>query len=195
MNRLGIIETVVNAARSQPDKAAAKLADVLVELVKTVEVLDAEMVRYLSLHFDQGAQIAQGRAVLLQMEVGYSAIRINDARGHCHKIKHIHEAYLDKWFDNLVGQFTSERDQIRTIFNGLGTADDYMIGAMQEVSTWLETEASAGLDLVDAGDFLGANLRIHQARLVAKPARKQLITTAARLRSLQADFIDVSSIS
>jgi hypothetical protein len=194
-NRFGIIDGVAHAVVSQPGKAAVKLADVLVELVKTVEALDAEMVRYLSLYFHGDDSIARGRAVLLGMEVGQSEIRINEARGHCHKIKHIYDAHLDKWFDKVIGKTTAERNQLSTIFDGLGSADDYMIGAMREVSSWLETEAGATLDLVDAGDLLGANRRIHQARMIAKPARKQLVETAAKLRILQADFIQSSAIT
>jgi hypothetical protein len=194
-DRFNVIDGVRNSLLSQPDKAATKLAEVLGEVVKTVEALDAEMVRYLALHFHGEESIAHGRAILLPMEVGQSAIRINEARGHCHKIKHIYDAYLDKWFDKLFTQSSAERNQLRTTFDALGTADDYMIGAMDEVSAWLEIESGTTLDLVDAGDLPGANLRIHLARMDAKPARKRLVETAASLRGLQADFIHSSAIT
>jgi hypothetical protein len=160
-----------------------------------MEALDAEMVRYLSLHFHGDHSMALGRTILLGMEVGHSAIRINEARGHCHKIKSIYDAHLDKWFNKIVGESTPERNQLSTAFGGLGTTGDYIIGAMHEVSAWLEIEAEATLDLVDAGDLSGAHMRIHQARRVAKPARKRLVEAAAKLRSLQADFIHAAAIT
>ncbi|MBL8036434.1 MAG: hypothetical protein KF747_00465 [Nitrospira sp.] len=44
-DHLDVIGAVAIATFSQPDKAAAKLADVLAGVMKTVEALDAEMVR------------------------------------------------------------------------------------------------------------------------------------------------------
>lgn len=194
-DRVGVIDAATNAMRSQPGKASARLADVLAEVLKTAEALDAEIARYLSLHFHDEQSIAQERAVLLGMEVGQAEIRINEARGHCHKIKHIYDAYLDKLFDKLFAKSSAQRNELRAAFDGLGTADDYMIGAMREVSAWLEAEAGITLDLVDTGNLAGANARIHQARMIAKPARKRLVEIAARLRILQADFIQHAAIT
>lgn len=191
-DRFGVLDAAQAAVVSQPDQAAKRLAEVLMELIKTVEALDAEMVRYLSLSFHSPEGIAEARTILLGMEVGGSVIRINETRGHCHKIKHIYDAHLDKWFDKLFAKSSAERNALATLFEGLGTADDYMIGAMHEVAAWLEMEAGLTLDAVDSNDLLGAGGRVSQARLVAKPARKRLVETAARLRGLQADFIRVA---
>jgi hypothetical protein len=191
-NRLGAIDAVRDALLSQPDRAATKLADMLDELAKTVAALDDEMVRYLSLHFHSDESIASGRGVLLGMEVGHSAIRINEARGHCHKIKNAYDAYLDKWFDRVFKTNSPERNQLSTLFDGLTTADDYIVEAMHEVSIWLKAQAEQTLDAVDADDLPGANRRIRQARLEAKPAREQLAETMSKLRGLQADFIYAS---
>ena len=190
--RFGAIDSIANALISQPDKAAGNLAVVPDELTKTVTALNGEIARFLGLHFDVAQSIAPGRVVLLGMEVGHSAVRINEARGHCHKIRNIYHAHLDKWFDRVFSGSSAERNSIRTIFDGLGTADDYMIAAMREVSGWLEREAEAVLDRVDAGDHSGANQLIHSARLTVKPVRKALVETAAMLRQHQADFIATS---
>jgi hypothetical protein len=140
-DRFGAIDAVHGALLSQPDRAAAKLADVLDELAMTLVALDDEMVRYLSLHFHSEESIARGRAVLLGMEVGHSAVRINEARGHCHKIKNTYDAYLDKWFDRVFSSGSPERNQLSTLFDGLTTADDYIIEAMNEAAAWLKTHA------------------------------------------------------
>ena len=65
-----------------------------------------------------------------------------------------------------------------------------MIAAMEGVSQWLESKAGVTLDHVDRGNLPGANERIHQARTLAKLPRKRLVETAAKLRDLQADFIE-----
>lgn len=70
-DHLDVIGAVAIATFSQPDKAAAKLADILAGVMKTVEALDAEMVRYLSLHFHDDESIATGRSVLLELEFGW----------------------------------------------------------------------------------------------------------------------------
>jgi hypothetical protein len=191
-DRFGAIDAVHGALLSQPDRAAAKLADVLNELANTVAALDDELVRYLSLYFHSDESIVSGRAVLLGMEVGHSAIRINEARGHCHKIKNTYDAYLDKWFDRVFSSSSPERNQLRTLFDGLTTADDYIIDAMNQVAAWLKRQAEQTLDAVDMDNLPGANMRIRQARLEAKPAREQLAETMSKLRALQADFIYTS---
>lgn len=126
------------------------------------------------------------------MEVGQSIIRINEARGHCHKINNIYDAYLDKWFDRVFTSSSPERNQLATAFAGLGTTDDYIIEAMEEVSAWLKAQAEQTLDAVDLGNLVDANARIRQARLDAKPARERLTETMSTLRALQADLIAAS---
>jgi len=190
-DRFGAIEGIRSTLLSQPDRAATKLADVLGELAQTVAALDDEMVRYLSLHFHSEESIARGRGVLLGMEVGQSAIRINEARGHCHKIKNTYDAYLDKWFDRAFGN-SAERKSLRTIFDGLTTADDFMVDAMKQTSAWLKAKAGQTLDAVDADNLVAANSCIRDARREAKPAREKLAEAMSMLGGLQADFIYAS---
>lgn len=71
----------------------------------------------------------------------------------------------------------------------LGTADRVMIGAMERLTEWLTTESRQSLDDVNAGNLIGANQRIAQARLDVRPAREALTCAMAQLRGLQADFI------
>lgn len=187
-DRLGVIERVKNALMDQPDEAAAKLADVLDELAKTVLALDDEIVRYLSLQFLPQEGIVPGRTILLELEGGRSAIRIGELRGHCHKIKNIYDTYLDKWFARVFKD-RSERNELRNAFDGLGTSDDYIIEAMKEVSAWVKTHAEQTLDLVDDGKLAEANDCIRLARRDTKKVRDGLTATMTTLRDLQAGFI------
>lgn len=105
-NRLDAIDAVGDALLSQPDRAATKLGDVLGELAKTVAALDDEMVRYLSLHFHSDESIASGRAVLLGMEVGHSAIRINEARPLSQDQEYLRRLSRQVVRSGFQGQFT-----------------------------------------------------------------------------------------
>lgn len=191
-DRFGAIDAIRDTLLKQPGEAAKKLAEVLDELAKTVAALDDEMVRYLSLHFHSEESVARGRGTLLGMEVGQSAIRINEARGHCHKIKNIYDTYLDTWFDKTFRSDSAERNQLRTVFSGLTTSDDYIVEAMKQISDWLKARAEQTLDAVDMDNLTGANMFIRQARLEAKPARERLTEAMSRLRALQADYVFAS---
>ena len=191
-DRFGAIDAVRDALLKQPNLAAAKLAEVLDELAKTVTALDDELVRYLSLYFHTEESIAHGRGVLLGMEVGQSAIRINEARGHCHKIKNIYDKYLNTWFDNVFQPNSPENVALIDAFGSLTTADDYIVEAMMEASNWLKVQAEKTLDAVDTKNLIGANTFIQQARREVKPARERLTETMSKLRAMQADFIYAS---
>lgn len=187
-DKVGAIDAIKYRLLNQPDKAAAKLADSLDELYKTFKALDEEIVRYLSLYFDSEATIIQGRAVLLGMEVGQSRIRMHEARGHCAKIKNIYQKHLNGWFDRVFKNETDNKD-LKNFFEDIGTADDAIIQAVDKVTDWLTKEAEQTLDLVDGGNRLGANQRVTQARIDAKPARIRMTEAMAHLRGMQAEFI------
>lgn len=185
---LGILDAVRFKLVQQKDPAAEKLADVLDELAKMVGALDDEIVRYLGLYFGSDESIIQGRIVLLGMEVGQSYVRVNEARGHCHKIKNIYDKYLKRWFAEVFKN-GPEPEQLETLFDHLTYGDSIMIGAMEQLSGWLQAEAEAVLELVEKGDIPGANQRIAQARKAARDGRKELFKAIVQLRGLQADFI------
>jgi hypothetical protein len=190
--RFDVFDRVKKLLLAQPDKANQKLAEVLDELTKTVGALEAEMVRYLNLEFQPGVSITPGRGVLLEMEGGQSMIRINETRGHCHKIKSIYDTYLNPWFDRVFKEKNSERNELDTMFGGVGglnDSDDYIIEAMKEVSAWLKAQATQILGILDAGNLSDANDKLKQARLAAKPAREKLVETMSKLRGFQADLI------
>jgi hypothetical protein len=174
----------------QKDPAAEKLAEVLDELAKMIGAFDEEIVRYLSLYFSSDDSIIQGRKVLLGMEVGQSYIRVNEARGHCHKITNIYDKYLKRWFKDVLT--SDEAQQLDWLFTNLSTADSVMIDAMRQLTNWLVSETRQTLDEVSVGNLIGANQRIALARADVRQAREELTSAMAELRGLQADFISVS---
>jgi hypothetical protein len=178
---------IVDRLVRQDDPAAAKLAEVLDELYKMVCALDEEIVRYLSLYFATEESIIRGRAVLLGMEVGQSRIRINEARGHCHKIANIYEKYIRRWFQDVLQK--EEANKLKDVFENLSSADSLMIRAMESVTDWLVQEAEQTLNQVDNDDLTAANKRIRNARCNVKHTRVDLTEAMSILRGLQADLI------
>jgi hypothetical protein len=186
---LNLIQQVRWKLVRQSEPAAEKLADVLDELAKMFSSLDDEIVRYLSLSFNNET-IVTGRSVLLGMEVGQSTVRMGEARGHCHKITNIYEKYLKRWFHDALDQ--GESQQLDFLFNDLSAADSVMLRTMENVTRWLRDEAQQTLDMVDSDDLPGANQRIRAARLQVRDAREQLTEAMSSLRAMQAEFIAVA---
>lgn len=186
---LNLIQQVRGKLMRQNEPAAEKLAEVLDELAKMVSALDEEIVRYLSLSFNDDTVVA-GRTVLLGMEAGQSMLHMGEARGHCHKIGNIYDKYLKRWFHDVLDQ--NEAQQLDFLFDTLNTADSAMLYAMESVTHWLRDEAQQTLDQVDFNDLLGANQRIRDARLQVRDARVQLTEAMSSLRSMQAEFIAIA---
>lgn len=111
---LDLMKKVSEQLTPQTKPAADKLAEVLDELAKMVGALDDEIVRYLSLYFDSEETIIRGRSVLLGLEVGHSMIRMNEARGHCHRIGNIYEKHLKRWFHAVLD--SNEASQLEWLF-------------------------------------------------------------------------------
>ncbi len=186
---LNLIQQVRGKLMRQNEPAAEKLAEVLDELAKMVSALDEEIVRYLSLSFNDDTVVA-GRTVLLGMEAGQSMVRMGEARGNCHKIGNIYDKYLKRWFHDVLDK--NEAQQLDFLFDTLNTADSAMLYAMDSVTRWLRDEAQQTLDQVDFNDLLGANQRIRDARLQVRDARVKLTEAMSSLRAMQAEFIAVA---
>jgi hypothetical protein len=157
-----------------------------------IGALDDEIVRYLSLYFDSEVSIIKGRTVLLGLEVGQSMIRMNEARGHCHKIGNIYETHLKRWFHSILD--AQDTSRLEWLFDNVKTADSVMLTAMEAITLWLKDEAQNVLNMVDAEDRLGANTRIRAARLEVRDARVELTNAMCNLRALQAQFIAASKL-
>jgi hypothetical protein len=190
--RFGILESVKGKLISQPDKASEKLTVVMDELYKMYSSLDDAIVSYLSVYFDSPENIAEGRRVLLDLEVGKAMIRINESRGHCHKIRNIYEAYLDKWFSRVLD--SSETAGIRSLFDIWSDYDFNMLNAMFKVNEWLKTKAEDTLNAIENNNIQGANDIVRIARGEVKQTREFLTHAMNQLRVFQAEFIHMSKV-
>jgi hypothetical protein len=189
-DKLGVIQAIKSKLLRQPDPAADKLVIVLAELSKVYGVIEAELVRYLSLYFDAQQGFDEERTVLLSFEGGQLRMRVGEARGHCHKIWNIYQKYLERWFHDSLSP--SEASTMKHLFESLTYADSQMLYALNELTNWLSEESSQTLNLIDAGNLDEANARVKGARKEILPARQAISKAMSDLMQLQADFIAAS---
>ena len=190
VDKLGVIQAVKDKLLRQPDPAADKLVVVLAELSKVYGVIEAELVRYLSLYFDPQQGLHEERTILLTLEGGQLRMRVGEARGHCHKIWNIYEKYLERWFHDALTP--DEASMMKNLFESLIYADSQMLYALDELTKWLSQESQETLSLVDAGKLDEANGRVRAARKEILPARQAISKAMSDLLQLQADFIAAS---
>lgn len=186
-----LLSSVKSKLLKQPDEAAAKLADVLDEVSKIFEFIEAEMCNYLSILFlPDMSNLRECRTALLALESESLEIRGNQARGHCHKIANIYDKYLNRWFSTLLEP--KEYQDLNQLFERLGTMDDYMVRGLDSATQWLTQEAHETLNLVDEGKLDAANDRVKLARKEALGVRQEMAKALSSLRALQAQFIAMS---
>lgn len=189
-DKLGMIQAVKAKLLRQPGVAADKLVVVLGELSKIYTACDAELLKYLSLSFDNGSNNSEERKVLLALEGRQIEMRAYEAKGHCHKIWNIYDKYLKRWFYEVLSP--KEADEMEILFSSLSYADAQMELAIDELSRWLGDKAQDTLDLVDAGKLDDANSEIKSARKEILPARQAITKAVTELLALQAEFITLS---
>jgi hypothetical protein len=188
--QFGVLQAIKGKLIRQPDPAADKLVVVLEEISKIYGAIEAELVKYLSLSFAAGEDPREERTVLLTLEGGQVSARINEARGHCHKIENIYLRFLDPWFGRVLSP--AEQEMTRELFRRFGQSDWMMVDDLQKVGAWLANEATETLNLVDAGALDDANKRVRAARKELLPVRQALGKAMGDLRQLQAEFIQAS---
>lgn len=191
-DRLGVIEAVKRKLVKQPDRAATNLVTVLEELSKIYGAMEDELTTYLSLFFDDSdpKQLARERSALAKLEGGAIRARMEAARGRCSKISNIYARYLTPWFDRVLNP--SESEQLRMLFRELSEVDSHMVDAINEVATWLTSEAEKTGDLAERSDFAGANAHIVAARRQIRPLRERIAEAMTQIRRLEGEFIEIS---
>jgi len=191
-DKLGVLHAIKDKLVRQIDPAADKLVAVLAEISKIYTAIETEMVSYLGLFFDPTQGLAAERKSLLMLEGNAISIRIEESRGHCHKIENIFKKFLSPWFQKVLDSADFARTE--ELFRRLSEADFMMIDDLQKVGAWLAQQAAATLSLVDEKKYDQANVTIVAARREILPTRQAISKALAELRRLESDFIQASQI-
>ena len=191
-DKLDVFQAIKEKLLRQPDAAAERLVVVLEELSKIYIAIESELVDYLSLYFEDEGVKAE-RVALLRLEGGQISTRIDEARGHCHKIANIYHRFLDPWFQRILSR--GELDTLRNLFDLLASSDECMVRELDKVAIWLGQQASITLNFVNAKKYSEANNQVCEARKEILPVRQAISKAMSELRRLQADFIGVSGVT
>jgi hypothetical protein len=85
-----------------------------------------------------------------------------------------------------------ESERLRALFRELSEVDSHMVDAINDVASWLTSEALTTGDLVERNDFASANVRVLAARRVIRPLRERIAHAMIQIRRLEGDFIEIS---
>jgi hypothetical protein len=189
-DKFGFVESIKSKLMRQPDLALARLAAALGEIRKIYIAFEKELNDFSSLTLEQD-ELPEERASLQDLANRKFSLRMNEARGHCHKITNIYERYLNPWLRRipLIG---SEDVQMRQLFQDMAEADSLMLDVILNLGNWLGPTAIEIQKLVDANDLPTARQRLLQAQVEVAPDRQAINDSLQKLFKLQADFIKAS---
>ena len=186
---IGIIAKMIGKLKAQPDIAALKLGQALEEVAKTLQVVDGAASSYLSLGIDEGA-LEKNSKLLLDIETGQLKTDVESGLGHCHRIWHIYENYLNKWFSRVLSK--DEQTAMRKVFFELGNADDELFDDLADVAGILQNEAKEVLNLVVKGQKEEARKRVLELLQPLRPLRTTIAGTMQKLYSLKNEFAQMA---
>jgi hypothetical protein len=188
---------VLDRLASVPDRQgrAGDVAAVMEELQKSFLAFDNEVAKFLAVTLDSGQDLRADLAVLYSLEGDALWARVQTAHTRCSKIGAIHIRYLAPWFQRVTGLNASEREQLQRVFDTLGHIDGDLVGMLSPAAVWLGERARETLDAYEAGDVETARRTIAAARREILPTRRALAAALARMRDLEADFIEVAAIA
>ena len=190
---LGTFAKVRQKLIAQPSAAAEQLAFALNEISKTMQAVESELVRLLTLGASPEAlkaAMASSENPLYELEGPKLRTRIEQARGHCHLIGNVYDAHLDKWLSKALDP--AEHEELQAVFGRLAEADDDLFWRLVSVSDYLETTAKATLDEALAEDWDAAHKRLAEARREVRPLRTAIGAAMVQLYSLKNDFVEMS---
>ena len=82
---LDAVRAASSKLMAQPEAGAEALVTVVVELEKTFNALEGELIRFLSLRFDDKNR-DESEQEMLEMEAGEISHRVGEIRAHCTKL-------------------------------------------------------------------------------------------------------------
>jgi hypothetical protein len=194
-DKLGLIATVKQKLLKNPDAAAAKLSSVLDEIMKSFLAFETEVVEFLAIALEPGAELRGDRATLYELEGQALWARIQASRGHCSKIANLYTNHLNPWFQRVLDLDRSERDGLQALFLDLSNGDGTMVDILNKATWWLGEVSEKVLTHYEVGEIQEANDLVVAARREILPVRRALAHAMAQLQQLESDFVDLSGVS
>ncbi len=194
VDRLWVIREAIKKVTPQYHSALNHLGTILEELSKIYLVLDEELTSYLCLQLEQSnaKQLARDTSTLLRLEGGMVRVRMKEAGVRCKKISNIYNHYLSNWMREIFNTDEDKYNTVQALFRELAEFDSYMVDVANDTADWLTNESRKTMELVEAGDFVKANLRIIEARKDARKMRERISNAMVEIRTLQGELVDAS---
>src|ERR1700740_239535 len=178
---------------NDPDKAAEKLALVVMEVSKIYAAIDAELVKFLTLNFTETNDMREEMKVLYNLQGPAISIRVNEARGHCHKISRIYESYMNKWLSKLLVK--EDINEGWEIFYRIDTADSEMVRAIDELENWMTEKTDKVVDFIHHNNITAASEVISNAYYEVAPVRKQSKDAQRIFSNLEIRFEEIAGLT
>ncbi len=196
---LGIIARLAAKLKADPDLAAHKLAEALREVSKTFEAVDGAMVDYFELAFDKDA-LDKGSAALLEISGGGLKTKVEEGKGHCHRIETIYMNHLNRWFERVFKKDTKAYNDIALAFGRLGTADYDAFEDLTVAADELTARSQKLLQLL-ASKKAHADKKAEAKKLIMadfkefSDLRSHMTDTMTKLQKLRADFTKIAGVA
>ena len=194
-DKLGLISTVKQKLLKNPDAAAAKLSSVLDEILKSFLAFETEVVKFLAITLEPGADLRRDRATLYELESQALWARIQASRGHCSKIANLYANHLNPWFQRVLDLDKTEREGLKALFDDLSNGDGIMVDILNKATWWLGEVSERVLTHFEAGEVQEANELVVAARREILPVRRALARAMALLQQLESEFVGLSGVS
>jgi hypothetical protein len=174
-------------------EAYEKLRDVVDELMKFYLAMQNEISNFISMDFSDSKHSQENKKALIAIVSGGMIIRINDARGHCKRIKRIYEAHLDKWFRKKLK--ATEYSEMKNLFFSLSIYDDDMLMAAENLEKDLQEKSTELLNLLNTNKKKAAVESQAKNQEKFLPRLTRLSKVMNQLMILRNQFMEMSKAS
>jgi hypothetical protein len=167
----------------QPKDAAAEMARVLTEIMKTTPTIDAAVGALLKVVDDAKPNLAP----LAQVANKSWALEIQNLRPHCHDIRAIADRHLSQWLSQS-GVKGADADQLRNFLNDIADGDDAYFRDLDVFAQNIANIAREAFQLSVQGQKEEALALIRKAAPALLDAQIEAADLANQLTQLQNEF-------
>jgi hypothetical protein len=188
---LGLMEKIVLLITPQHQVAAAKLAEVMQELEKNYQAIEGELQRFADLSFPLTESPEERTKKLQALRPEAVQLRMEEARGSCHKIANIYDTYLAaKLRDLLIEE--EDRIRVKNLFYEMKDTDGQMIATISQMAALFEEQIQKLEPLIKQGELHAASQLIKEKTQQMQESRHKIEAALVLIQSLRAKYIAAS---